>query len=88
MCFALFAEQLDYLELFHTKELTGLLKIFKLIHNNQMSSFLHWQDIASKIMAFSQQGPRTVCILSANGAVSDVTLRQPAISGGTVTYEV
>lgn len=39
-------------------------------------------------MAFSQQGPRTVCILSANGAVSDVTLRQPAISGGTVTYEV
>ncbi|CAD5169737.1 AT-hook motif nuclear-localized protein 10-like [Musa acuminata AAA Group] len=45
------------------------------------------EDIASKIMAFSQQGPRTVCILSANGAVSDVTLRQPAISGGTVTYE-
>ncbi|URD94829.1 AT-hook protein 1 [Musa troglodytarum] len=43
--------------------------------------------LASKIMAFSQQGPRTVCILSANGAVSDVTLRQPAISGGTVTYE-
>ncbi|URE04371.1 AT-hook protein 1 [Musa troglodytarum] len=49
---------------------------------------LERQDIASKIMAFSQQGPRTVCILSANGAVSDVTLRQPAISGGTVTYEV
>ncbi|KAK3024698.1 hypothetical protein RJ639_042920 [Escallonia herrerae] len=46
------------------------------------------EDIASKIMAFSQQGPRTVCILSANGAVSNVTLRQPATSGGTVTYEV
>ncbi|KAJ7952674.1 AT-hook motif nuclear-localized protein [Quillaja saponaria] len=45
------------------------------------------EDIASKIMAFSQQGPRTVCILSANGAVSNVTLRQPAMSGGTVTYE-
>ncbi|KAK3041601.1 hypothetical protein RJ639_000735 [Escallonia herrerae] len=45
------------------------------------------EDIASKIMAFSQQGPRTVCILSANGAVSNVTLRQPATSGGTVTYE-
>ncbi|KAG8382480.1 hypothetical protein BUALT_Bualt05G0081600 [Buddleja alternifolia] len=45
------------------------------------------EDIASKIMAFSQQGPRTVCILSANGAVCNVTLRQPAMSGGTVTYE-
>ncbi|GFQ04011.1 putative DNA-binding protein escarola [Phtheirospermum japonicum] len=44
------------------------------------------EDIASKIVAFSQQGPRTVCILSANGAVCNVTLRQP-VSGGTVTYE-
>ncbi|CAD5193614.1 unnamed protein product [Musa acuminata subsp. malaccensis] len=53
----------------------------------EASNCLHWQDIASKIMAFSQQGSRTVCVLSANGAISDVTLRQPAISGGTVTYE-
>ncbi|KAJ4951068.1 hypothetical protein NE237_027900 [Protea cynaroides] len=45
------------------------------------------EDIATKIMSFSQQGPRAVCILSANGAVSTVTLRQPASSGGTVTYE-
>ncbi|KAF3631881.1 AT-hook motif nuclear-localized protein 10 [Capsicum baccatum] len=45
------------------------------------------EDIASKIMAFSQQGPRTVCILSANGAICNVTLRQPAMGGGTVTYE-
>ncbi|GAB4834724.1 hypothetical protein Ancab_032987 [Ancistrocladus abbreviatus] len=45
------------------------------------------EDIASKIMAFSQQGPRTVCILSANGSICNVTLRQPAMSGGTVTYE-
>lgn len=45
------------------------------------------EDISSKIMAFSQEGPRTVCILSANGAVCNVTLRQPAMSGGTVTYE-
>ncbi|KAL7597334.1 hypothetical protein Lser_V15G30116 [Lactuca serriola] len=45
------------------------------------------EDIASKITAFSQQGPRTVCILSANGAISNVTLRQPAMSGGSVTYE-
>ncbi|XP_022757438.1 AT-hook motif nuclear-localized protein 13-like [Durio zibethinus] len=45
------------------------------------------EDIASKIIAFSRQGPRTVCILSANGAICNVTLRQPAMSGGTVTYE-
>ncbi|KAL5976916.1 hypothetical protein ACLOJK_021253 [Asimina triloba] len=38
-------------------------------------------------MAFSQNGPRAVCILSANGAISNVTLRQAATSGGTVTYE-
>ncbi|KAK4368726.1 hypothetical protein RND71_012518 [Anisodus tanguticus] len=45
------------------------------------------EDIASRIMAFSQQGPRTVCILSANGAICNVTLRQPAMGVGTVTYE-
>ncbi|XP_059275720.1 AT-hook motif nuclear-localized protein 13-like [Lycium ferocissimum] len=45
------------------------------------------EDIASKIMAFAQQGPRTVCILSANGAICNVTLRQPAMGGGTVSYE-
>ncbi|XP_021612828.1 AT-hook motif nuclear-localized protein 9 isoform X2 [Manihot esculenta] len=46
------------------------------------------EDIATKIMSFSQQGPRAICVLSANGAVSTVTLRQPSSSGGTVTYEV
>ncbi|GLJ41481.1 hypothetical protein SUGI_0858500 [Cryptomeria japonica] len=45
------------------------------------------EDVSSKIMSFSQQGPRAVCILSANGAISNVTLRQSATSGGTVTYE-
>ncbi|KAK4795372.1 hypothetical protein SAY86_013366 [Trapa natans] len=45
------------------------------------------EDVSSKIMSFSQNGPRAVCILSANGAISNVTLRQPSISGGTVTYE-
>lgn len=44
------------------------------------------EDIASKVMAFSQQGPRTVCILSAHGAVCNVTL-QPAMSAGSVSYE-
>ncbi|KAM7530972.1 hypothetical protein LguiB_034382 [Lonicera macranthoides] len=45
------------------------------------------EDIASKILAFSQQGPRSVCILSANGAVSNVTLSQPAMSASSVKYE-
>ncbi|WOG99851.1 hypothetical protein DCAR_0519207 [Daucus carota subsp. sativus] len=45
------------------------------------------EDVSSKIMAFSQNGPRAVCILSANGAISNVTLHQAATSGGTATYE-
>ncbi|GFY87667.1 AT hook motif DNA-binding family protein [Actinidia rufa] len=45
------------------------------------------KDVSSKIMSFSQYGRRGLCILSANGAVSNVTLRHPATSGGTVTYE-
>nr|GME18338.1 AT-hook motif nuclear-localized protein 10 [Ipomoea batatas] len=45
------------------------------------------EDIALKIMEFSQQGPRTVCILSAIGAICNVTLRQPSTGGGTVTLE-
>nr|GMD61995.1 AT-hook motif nuclear-localized protein 9-like [Ipomoea batatas] len=45
------------------------------------------EDITTKIMSFLQQGPKAVCILSANGAVTTVTLRQPSTSGGTVTYE-
>lgn len=52
-----------------------------------MSAFI-FQDVSSKIMSFSQHGPRGICILSANGAISNVTLRQAATSGGTVTYEV
>lgn len=45
------------------------------------------EDVSSKIMSFSHHGPRAMCILSANGAISNVTLRQAATSGGTVTYE-
>ncbi|XVF51624.1 hypothetical protein PTKIN_Ptkin04bG0199300 [Pterospermum kingtungense] len=45
------------------------------------------EDITMKIISFSQQGPRTICILSANGMISSVTLRQPDSSGGTLTYE-
>ncbi|CAL5437425.1 unnamed protein product [Camellia sinensis] len=45
------------------------------------------EDIASRVLSFSQQRPRAVCILSGNGAVSAVTLRQPISSDTTVTYE-
>ncbi|KAL8138715.1 hypothetical protein V2J09_004716 [Rumex salicifolius] len=45
------------------------------------------EDIMMKVISFSQQGPRAICILSANGVISSVTLRQPESSGGTLTYE-
>ncbi|KAA8539836.1 hypothetical protein F0562_026528 [Nyssa sinensis] len=45
------------------------------------------EDVSMKIMSFSQQGSRAICILAANGAISNVTLRQPNSSGGTLTYE-
>ncbi|CAO2169634.1 unnamed protein product [Urochloa humidicola] len=45
------------------------------------------EDVSLKIMSFCQHGTRAVCVLSANGAISNVTLRQTATSGGTVTYE-
>lgn len=46
------------------------------------------EDVTMKIMSFSQQqGPRALCILSANGTISNVTLRQPSSSGGTLTFE-
>lgn len=45
------------------------------------------EDIASRIMSFSEQRPRALCILSANGAVSSATLRQPTSSSSTVTYK-
>ncbi|VVB07710.1 unnamed protein product [Arabis nemorensis] len=45
------------------------------------------EDVTNKIISFSQQGPRAICVLSANGVISSVTLRQPDSSGGTLTYE-
>ncbi|KAL6131904.1 hypothetical protein ACLB2K_070277 [Fragaria x ananassa] len=45
------------------------------------------EDVTMKIMTFSQQGSRAICILSATGTISNVTLRQPSTSGGTLTYE-
>ncbi|KAL5208019.1 hypothetical protein ABZP36_032454 [Zizania latifolia] len=46
------------------------------------------EDVNMKVISFSQQGPRAICILSANGVISNVTLRQQETLGGTGTYEV
>ncbi|XP_040385622.1 AT-hook motif nuclear-localized protein 7 [Oryza brachyantha] len=45
------------------------------------------EDVAARIMSFSQKGPRSVCILSANGTISSVALNQPGSSGSTFSYE-
>ncbi|KAL6503068.1 hypothetical protein OROHE_023697 [Orobanche hederae] len=45
------------------------------------------EDVAGKILTFAQKGHRGICVLSANGSVSNVTLRQPGASGGLLTYE-
>ncbi|PWS20843.1 hypothetical protein DKP78_26680, partial [Enterococcus faecium] len=34
------------------------------------------EDVTMKVISFSQQGPRAICILSSNGVISNVTLRQ------------
>lgn len=46
------------------------------------------QDIAAKILSFSQQRPRAVCVLSGSGTVSLVTFKHPSSSNGNITYEV
>uniref|UniRef100_A0A0D3HRF5 AT-hook motif nuclear-localized protein n=1 Tax=Oryza barthii TaxID=65489 RepID=A0A0D3HRF5_9ORYZ len=46
------------------------------------------EDVAARIMSFSQKGPRSVCILAANGTISNVVLNQPGSSGSTFSYEV
>ncbi|KAK2981518.1 hypothetical protein RJ640_030980 [Escallonia rubra] len=42
------------------------------------------EDVAAKIFSLSHKGPRGICI-AANGAVSNVTIRQPGSSGGSFT---
>ncbi|XP_022143142.1 AT-hook motif nuclear-localized protein 14-like isoform X2 [Momordica charantia] len=45
------------------------------------------EDVGQKIMLFMQQCKREICILSASGSISNASLRQPATSGGNITYE-
>ena len=54
-----------------------------------MQSLLSFtQDIVSKIMNLSQQGPMKICVHSATGGICNVTLQESATGGGIVTYEV
>ncbi|KAH0838896.1 hypothetical protein HID58_090575 [Brassica napus] len=46
------------------------------------------EDIASKVVSFSQQSPRAICVLSVTGAVSTATILQPSPSQGAIKYEV
>jgi len=51
--------------------------------------FGDFQDVVGKIFAFYQKGPSSaVCILSATGTISSVTLRQPGVSDGFLRHEV
>ncbi|XP_010416395.1 PREDICTED: AT-hook motif nuclear-localized protein 14-like [Camelina sativa] len=45
------------------------------------------EDVAQKIMLFANQSKHELCVLSASGTISNVSLRQPATSGGNVSYE-
>ncbi|KAL6989128.1 hypothetical protein U1Q18_014879 [Sarracenia purpurea var. burkii] len=45
------------------------------------------EDVYQKIMLFMQQSKREICILSASGSIYNPSLRQPATSGGNITYE-
>ncbi|KAJ9540953.1 hypothetical protein OSB04_027459 [Centaurea solstitialis] len=45
------------------------------------------EDVLAKLTWFSQNSTRSLCILSASGSISNVTLQQTTTSGGTVAYE-
>ncbi|KAA8550363.1 hypothetical protein F0562_002047 [Nyssa sinensis] len=46
------------------------------------------EDVAMKILTFSQLQPWGICIMAAVGSISKVTLREPDSSRATLTYEV
>ncbi|RYR71307.1 hypothetical protein Ahy_A02g005579 [Arachis hypogaea] len=46
------------------------------------------EDVAAKIMSFVEKYPGGICVLSANGAISSVTLDRSGSSGGLWTYEL
>uniref|UniRef100_A0A3Q7IP85 AT-hook motif nuclear-localized protein n=1 Tax=Solanum lycopersicum TaxID=4081 RepID=A0A3Q7IP85_SOLLC len=57
------------------------------LKGTSQTSFKNGKDVGQKIMMFMQQSKHELCILSASGSVSNASLRQPATSGGSITYE-
>ncbi|KAK9127638.1 hypothetical protein Syun_016435 [Stephania yunnanensis] len=45
------------------------------------------EDVVGRISSFCQQGPRSICILSAHGTISHVIVRQAISCSSTMTYE-
>ncbi|KAL9238828.1 hypothetical protein vseg_013201 [Gypsophila vaccaria] len=45
------------------------------------------EDVAATIHALANKAPKGICVLSANGTITNVTIRQPGSSGGLLTYE-
>ncbi|VVA96453.1 unnamed protein product [Arabis nemorensis] len=45
------------------------------------------EDVAQKIVLFANQSKHELCVLSASGTISSASLRQPATSGGNISYE-
>lgn len=65
-----------------------LLRLLEIVFNSHTLCVCFCQDIASKVLSFSQQGPRATCVLSVSGAVSTATILQPSPSQGAIKYEV
>ncbi|ESQ49629.1 hypothetical protein EUTSA_v10020867mg [Eutrema salsugineum] len=45
------------------------------------------EDVAQKIVMLARQSKHELCVLSASGTISNASLRQPATSGGNISYE-
>lgn len=45
------------------------------------------EDVSVRLTSFQQEGNWGICVLSALGSISNVTLRHSEMSGGTITYE-
>lgn len=63
-------------------------RLLEMVFNSHTLCVCFCQDIASKVLSFSQQGPRATCVLSVSGAVSTATILQPSPSQGAIKYEV
>ncbi|XP_025886281.1 AT-hook motif nuclear-localized protein 10-like [Solanum lycopersicum] len=62
-------------------------ELFGVVGKAQVILVKTGEDIVSKIMNLSQQGPMKICVHSATGGICNVTLQESATGGGIVTYE-